>query len=139
MLASSATLAPGTATSKKVFEEIAKVTATFKITAIPAEIKSTLKASGTTVLDAIAAKIVNEDAYVELVNVTGYADTVGSDAYNMSLSQRRATTVANYLKSKGVAASKIKVIAKGESEATGKTAAERAKDRKVVIDIHMTN
>lgn len=102
--------------------------------------KSDLKAGAKTVLDGLAQKIVSEDSYVTIVYVTGHTDSVGSDAYNVGLSKRRADAVANYLKSKGVSASKVSVVAKGESEpvADNKTATGRAKNRRVVVDVNMT-
>jgi len=46
-------------------------------------------------LDAIATKALNSKAYV--LEVTGYADSRGSIAYNRALSQRRADAVITYL------------------------------------------
>ncbi len=42
-------------------------------------------------------------AQVTSVAVTGYTDRLGTDAYNQKLSQKRAETVADYLKSIGIA------------------------------------
>ena len=50
------------------------------------------------------------------ITVTGHADRIGSDEYNMGLSQRRASAVADYMVSKGVAAGSISSMGKGESE-----------------------
>ena len=41
--------------------------------------------------------------------IGGHTDTVGSAAYNMGLSERRAQAVANYLESKGVSADRLTV------------------------------
>ncbi|MDP3825856.1 MAG: OmpA family protein, partial [Polaromonas sp.] len=49
------------------------------------------------------------------VTVTGYTDRLGSDAYNLKLSQQRAEAVRNYLTSKGVAANRLTAVGKGES------------------------
>ncbi|MEO6170878.1 MAG: OmpA family protein, partial [Lysobacter sp.] len=46
--------------------------------------------------------------YPELkVEVAGHTDLCGSDSYNQSLSERRATSVYNYLTSNGVDASRL--------------------------------
>jgi OOP family OmpA-OmpF porin len=49
------------------------------------------------------------------INITGYTDRIGSDEYNMALSQRRADAVAAYLASKGVPAGGIVATGKGSS------------------------
>ena len=65
-------------------------------------------------LDEIADAL-NRNAQVSNVTVTGYTDRLGSDAYNLKLSQRRADSVKAYLTSKGVAASRLTSVGKGES------------------------
>jgi len=70
------------------------------------------------------------------IEVEGHTDSVGPDTYNMKLSERRATTVKDYLiKEAGVNSSKIKAIGFGESKpvADNKTAAGRAQNRRVEI------
>ena len=67
-----------------------------------------------TKLDEIAVALGNN---TQLANITisGYTDLLGSDAYNMKLSQRRADAVKGYLTNKGIAASRLTAVAKGES------------------------
>src|SRR6056300_1329994 len=48
-------------------------------------------------------------SYVESVKLTGYADRIGSDAYNQKLSLDRATAVASELKGAGVTDWKLRV------------------------------
>jgi OOP family OmpA-OmpF porin len=71
-----------------------------------------------------------------MVIATGHTDSVGTDAYNQRLSERRAAAVKDYLVSKGIPASKITTIGKGESQpvATNKTAEGRQKNRRVDIE-----
>lgn len=47
------------------------------------------------------------------LTVTGHTDTVGSDAYNMRLSRRRAESVAAQLEKDGISSSEIQIVAKG--------------------------
>ena len=51
------------------------------------------------------------------VNITleGWTDSIGSDAYNMKLSQNRASAVKAYLVEQGIPASSISAIGKGKS------------------------
>jgi outer membrane protein OmpA-like peptidoglycan-associated protein len=72
------------------------------------------------------------------IRLDGYTDSIGSDAYNMKLSERRATAVKNYLiKEAGVDSSKITAVGHGEADpvADNKTAQGRAKNRRVEISI----
>lgn len=50
------------------------------------------------------------------ISVTGHTDTVGSDAYNLRLSKRRALSVQQELVRDGVSRSEIAIFAKGKSE-----------------------
>ena len=69
------------------------------------------------------------------VEIQGHTDNVGTDKYNMALSERRAAVVKAYLVSQGIAASRISTEGCGESQpvATNSTAAGRALNRRVVI------
>ena len=55
-------------------------------------------------------------AKVTQLTVTGHTDTVGSDAYNMRLSRRRAESVAAQLEKDGIASSEIQIVAKGKRD-----------------------
>jgi OmpA-OmpF porin, OOP family len=49
-----------------------------------------------------------------LIELQGYADTSGDEAYNLKLSARRAEAVATYLSQKGIAPSRIKSTGMGK-------------------------
>lgn len=67
--------------------------------------------------------------------IQGHTDDVGSDANNMSLSQRRAQTVLDYLVGKGVPAERLKAVGYGESQPKfdNKTVDGRAQNRRIEI------
>jgi outer membrane protein OmpA-like peptidoglycan-associated protein len=67
--------------------------------------------------------------------VVGHTDSTGSDAYNQSLSERRAQTVANYLADKGIGGGRLQVKGVGESESIADNATKegRAQNRRVVL------
>jgi iron complex outermembrane receptor protein len=69
-----------------------------------------------------AAQIVDQaasnagPAKVTRLTVTGHTDTVGSDAYNMRLSRRRAESVAARLEKDGIPSGEIEIVAKGKHD-----------------------
>lgn len=65
-------------------------------------------------LDEIAAAL-NRNREVTNVAITGYADRIGSNQYNLKLSERRAVSVKNYLVNKGVDSSRLKTEGRGEA------------------------
>lgn len=71
------------------------------------------------------------------VLIVGHTDSVGDDSYNMGLSQRRASSAANYLISQGVPSSRIRTAGRGETEpiASNATDAGRAQNRRVEVAI----
>ncbi|MBW6521182.1 MAG: OmpA family protein [Desulfoarculaceae bacterium] len=72
-----------------------------------------------------------------VVRIEGHTDSDGAEAYNMDLSRRRAEAVGNLLMQRGVDASRMEVVAFGESSpiATNATEAGRQMNRRVVIVI----
>jgi iron complex outermembrane receptor protein len=76
--------------------------------------KSDLTAQATQIVDQAASNA--GPAKVTRLTVTGHTDTVGSDAYNMRLSRRRAESVAARLEKDGIASSEIEIVAKGKRD-----------------------
>ncbi len=77
---------------------------------------------------------------IELV-LEGHTDSVGSDAYNQNLSQRRVAAVkAKLAKDYGIAANRISTVGYGESRpiADNATAEGRAKNRRVIGQLSYT-
>ncbi len=72
-----------------------------------------LTEEGRSKLDEIAQTLPRtEDARIQ---ITGYTDPIGTDEYNLDLSQRRAEAVKDYLTARGVPALAIETHAKGAS------------------------
>jgi outer membrane protein OmpA-like peptidoglycan-associated protein len=76
--------------------------------------KSDLTSDARGIVDTAAVNAQNN--HVTQLEVTGYTDTVGSDAYNMRLSRRRAESVSAELQAKGIPASEIAIYAKGKHD-----------------------
>lgn len=70
--------------------------------------------------------------------IVGHTDSQGEDAYNMSLSQRRANSASAYLQSLGVPASRMSTSGRGEAEpvSTNDTEAGRQLNRRVEVAIY---
>jgi OOP family OmpA-OmpF porin len=65
-------------------------------------------------LDDIAAAL-QADPSITDVDITGYADRLGSTQYNLKLSQRRADAVRTYLVGRGVEGGRLKAYGRGEA------------------------
>ena len=70
-------------------------------------------------------------------HIVGHTDSVGSDAYNMKLSQQRAESVAAYLVQNGVSRQSIRTDFRGEREPVASNATDdgRAQNRRVEITV----
>ncbi|WP_407702356.1 OmpA family protein [Vibrio algarum] len=89
----------------------------------------------TTKLDQLI-KLLNQYPYAH-AQIVGHTDSIGTKHYNKKLSEKRALSVLEILKKKGVDTNRLSVIAKGESQpiATNMYAPGRAKNRRVELII----
>lgn len=97
--------------------------------------KSDLQPLAKTNLDKLADVLVNNPD--TNINIYGYTDSKGTDAYNLSLSDRRAAAVKSYLISQGIASSRINTMGMGEANpvATNDTDEGRMQNRRVEFAI----
>ena len=67
------------------------------------------------------------------IEVQGHTDSVGSEAFNQTLSEQRAATVSNYLVNRGIRAHRLTIIGYGEllPKYLNDTDAGREKNRRV--------
>jgi len=94
--------------------------------------KAVLTTDAKSILEQAVTLLKNTDSVID-VRVEGHTDSRGSDAYNMTLSQKRAESVVAYLVSQGVAASSLVPVGMGESSpvANNDTSAGQAANRRV--------
>ncbi len=101
--------------------------------------KSTLKPEGKAEIDKLVAEMTKFPG--DTVLVVGHTDSVGTDAYNMALGQRRADAVVAYMKSAGIDAARVGSKSMGESApaVANDSAANRALNRRAVFEITLGN
>ena len=97
--------------------------------------KSTLTATAKTNLDKLIS-VFKEYADTNIM-IYGYTDSTGSAEYNLKLSQERATSVKNYLVSKGLASTRFSTSGMGIADpiATNDTPEGRSQNRRVEFAI----
>jgi OOP family OmpA-OmpF porin len=112
------------------YKQIGSVSVTFAFD------KSVLTKSDKEQLDGLGTQLSSAKSYI--LEVTGGTDSVGNADYNYQLSQRRAEAVVQYLAAKfNVPAHKFYLIGIGKDQevATNRTAAGRAQNRRVEVQI----
>jgi len=77
--------------------------------------RATLTAQGRDQLSRLLQQV-QSASEVEDIFIVGYTDSIGSDRYNLGLSQRRAYAVRNYLIAGGVPGRAIRVEGRGEAD-----------------------
>lgn len=101
--------------------------------------KADLKPAGKAELDELVVKL-NKVKRLEQLEIVGHTDSQGSAVLNQRLSVARAQSVADYLVTRGV--SRDMIVARGMGKdlpvATNATAAGRAKNRRVEVNIRVT-
>lgn len=92
---------------------------------------ATLKPGAYTTIDRLATVL--KEAPDRKVMIEGHTDSVGADAYNQALSERRAAAVQTALLERGVRSEQITSLGKGESfpVASNDNAAGRQQNRRV--------
>ncbi len=95
--------------------------------------KSNIRPADAAVLDeAVTALKANSNTRVD---VNGYTDAIGSEEYNLKLSQRRADSVANYLEQQGVPSSQLVTQGFGKTNFVASNSSDegRAQNRRVEL------
>jgi len=96
--------------------------------------RAELRPEAYAVLAPLATALTGDDAAID---IGGHTDSLGSEAYNLSLSRRRAAAVSRFLTAHGVSATRLRVHGHGESQpvADNATAQGRARNRRVEIHL----
>jgi len=84
------------------------------------------------ILEAIASRLVRENARVE---VAGHTSNTGTESYNLELSQKRAESVMEYLKSLGVPAGNMVAKGYGMSEPVADNATQDGRNANKRVEL----
>lgn len=74
---------------------------------------------------------------VASVKVIGFTDSVGSDSYNQGLSERRASSVAEYLIGHGLAPNKVTSQGRGEADPIADNDSDEGRARNRRVELHL--
>ena len=97
--------------------------------------QSTIQPQFQPTLDQVAATLAEYPK--TMIDVLGHTDSDGAEAYNRTLSERRAQSVSTYLGGRGIASVRIATMGYGETRpiASNETPDGKAKNRRVEINI----
>lgn len=95
--------------------------------------KANLNDAGVAELSTIAQQIKQARPQEAAINIAGYTDRIGSDAYNMKLSKERAATVADFLVQQGIPAGIITAEGFGKADPVTGNQCDNVKPRAELI------
>lgn len=97
--------------------------------------RSDIKPQFHTVLGSLASTLSQYDQ--TRINIAGHTDSRGSDQYNLTLSQKRANSVRNFLGGRGVGSQRMNAQGYGESRPVSDNSTKEglAKNRRVEITL----
>ncbi|UXI69148.1 Ig-like domain-containing protein [Tahibacter amnicola] len=97
--------------------------------------RSTLRPDAVAALDELLAKL-SSNARVSRILIVGHTDSIGTDAYNQKLSERRAASAKQYLVNHGIPADQIDTRGDGERDPSfpNTTKELRQKNRRVDVE-----
>jgi OOP family OmpA-OmpF porin len=103
--------------------------------------KATLRPEGKAKMDDLVSKLAGVS--LEVIIAVGYTDRIGSEKYNLNLSQRRAQAVKDYLVSKGIEPNRVYTEGKGMAnpvkQCPDPSAKGEIRNRKALIDCLQPN
>lgn len=103
--------------------------------------KAVLKANAKSALAQFATQMKSTDMINAAIYAYGHTDSTGTDKVNQPLSEKRAQAVTSYLKTQGIAASRLNAIGMGSTSpvADNSTAAGKAENRRVELYVLATD
>lgn len=98
--------------------------------------KATLTANAKVLLDDVVQELAK---YPDIkIEVGGHTDAKGSDAYNQSLSERRAAAVVSYFEAKGIAADRMTSAGYGEGQPVADNESDEGREKNRRVELKVT-
>jgi outer membrane protein OmpA-like peptidoglycan-associated protein len=95
---------------------------------------ATLTPEAMTILDNVGAALTSDRLSPYRFSIVGHTDAVGTEAYNMDLSQQRADAVRNYLMHRfGISGERLETYGLGENDLLDPTQPESGINRRVEV------
>jgi OOP family OmpA-OmpF porin len=96
--------------------------------------------AGKAALTRVATDIKAQLPYIQGIVISGHTDSIGRKTYNQTLSERRASAVADFLGAQGIPVAKIQSVGYGEDQPISSNSSKqgRAQNRRVEINIKMS-
>jgi OOP family OmpA-OmpF porin len=127
---------PGTLPGLKVNSRGCVISQTVELSGVHFEFnKARLMLDSKTVLRKVAESLANEPD-VSII-IMGHTDSVGSDVYNLKLSQERAQSVVNYLGTQGIEPARQTAKGYGESKPVGDNNTEDGRERNRRVELQV--
>lgn len=97
-----------------------------------------LDAASFPIIDAVV-QVLNRETDIVMLRIEGHTDFIGDDAYNQSLSERRAQRVLDALVERGIDRSRLRSVGFGDTRPLdpARTDAARARNRRVEFHIEV--
>jgi len=96
---------------------------------------ATLLPEGRDLLDKVGAALSSDELATFRFSVEGHTDSVGSEAYNVSLSAQRAAAVKEYLLAQGVPRERIATLGRGESDPVADNGSDEGRQRNRRVEL----
>jgi outer membrane protein OmpA-like peptidoglycan-associated protein len=72
------------------------------------------------------------------LDIVGHTDSTGSDAYNQALSERRANSVSNHFRSRGVIPGRMAAYGVGETQPVASNASTQGREQNRRVELKIT-